>query len=63
MRYDVMYCERKASARFIKIMDFKKGAQITMTWDEIDQVDQELRDLLLSMENDIKSGKKDYKNL
>ncbi|WP_273837300.1 hypothetical protein [Guptibacillus sedimenti] len=63
MRYDVMYCERKASARFIKIMDFKMGAQITMTWDEIGQVDQELRDLLFSMENDIKSGKKDYKNL
>lgn len=63
MRYDVMYCERKASVRYIKIMDFKEGTQITMTWDEIDQVDQELRDLLLSMENDINSGKKDYKNL
>lgn len=42
-RYALMYCEYKASTRYLRIMDFKEGQQIIMTLDEINEVDPELQ--------------------
>ena len=61
IRYALMYCEHKASTRYLRIMDFKEGQQIIMTLDEIDEVDPKLQELLLEKKEGINAGKFDYK--
>lgn len=60
-RYAIMYARFKASVREICVMDFKRGGQLSFTLSEVDELDDELRELIEANKKMIQDGAYDYK--
>jgi hypothetical protein len=63
MRYDIMFAVKNHGLKKVTVMDFKKARMITLEFPaelDSDEVDEELREVLLKNINKINSGYFDY---
>jgi hypothetical protein len=60
MRYKIMYVRKKKDGRHITVIDFKRGGQLTFTFDEFDLLDKDLQKYIAGIKEDIDKGRWEY---
>lgn len=63
MRYDIMFAVKNHGVRKISVMDFHKARMVTIEYPtemQSEEVDDELREVLLKSSEKINSGYYDY---